>query len=228
LWHGRLGYTISRAPSHILVLYNIINIRIKGLMFKNKKDKIEKELEKDSLEQLSENREEEIPVTEAEQEAPATEVSVEELNKKIEELTDLLKRKAAEFENYKRRTENDISVFYRYANESLLKEILPLLDDFDRVIAAFKEKHDQKTFHKGIELLYDKFKKTLIKQGLKEMDAEGKDFDVNLHDALMMQPDENSEPNKVLNVVEKGYFLNDKVLRHAKVIVSSKPEKEEN
>ena len=126
--------------------------------------------------------------------------------------------------NYKRRTDAEKSDYYSYANEKLIKELLPVLDDFDRALKAYDENHESEALKKGVELINDKFKAVLEKQGLKEIDSTGKDFDVHLHEALMQQPTDKSAPNKVLDTVEKGYNLKDKVLRHAKVVVSSKPE----
>jgi len=139
-------------------------------------------------------------------------------------LKEQLLRKAAEFENYKRRTENEISTLFKYANEGLILELLPVLDDFERVNNSFNEKHDAETFKKGIELVYDKFNKILQKQGIKEIESKGKPFDVNLHEAIMQTPNDELEPNTIIDVAEKGYNLKDKVLRHAKVVVSKKSE----
>ena len=146
-----------------------------------------------------------------------------ELAERVNELTDKLLRKAAEFENYKRRTENELSSVYKYANEKLISDLLPILDDFDRLNSAWDEKHDAEKYKEGIDLIYDKLKKILQKNGLKEMESAGKPFDVNLHDAILQVPKEEVEPNTVVDEVEKGYYLKDKVIKHAKVIVSSKP-----
>lgn len=147
-----------------------------------------------------------------------------EFEQQIAQLRDLYLRTAAEFENYKRRTDTERADFYAYASERLLKELLPVVDDFNRTMVSFEKSHDNEALKKGIDLVYEKFKTALKKQGLKEMNSDGKKFDVNLHEAIMQQPDEGKEPETILNTVEKGYYLKDKVLRHAKVVVSSKPE----
>ena len=147
-----------------------------------------------------------------------------DLSAKVNELTDKLLRKAAEFENYKRRTENELSSAYKYANERLIADLLPILDDFDRLNSAWNEKHDVEKYKEGIDLIYDKLKKVLQKHGLKEIDSAGNPFDVNLHDAVLQVPKTDVEPNTVVEEIEKGYYLKDKVIKHAKVIVSSKPE----
>jgi molecular chaperone GrpE len=188
-------------------------------MFKPKKEMEDKEKLKQEMDELQ------IPLTDTEEEENETEISEEDkLKKENDSLRDQLLRKAAEFENYKKRTENDFTALYKYANEGLIRELLPVLDDFERVIKSWNDEHDIEIFRKGIELVYDKFRKILEKQGLKEIESNGKHFDVNLHEALMQVPNEKIEPNTVTEVIEKGYKLKDKILRHAKVIVSAKPE----
>ncbi len=185
--------------------------------------------------QKHENESFEIPINDSE--VNTEEVNSEEQNSEADNsgsetnlqkqnslLKDQLLRKSAEFENYKRRTENEIATLFKYANEGLILELLPVLDDFERVNNSWNEKHDPETFKKGIELVYDKFNKILQKQGLKEIDSKGKQFDVNQHEAILQTPNAELEPNTIIDVAEKGYNLKDKVLRHAKVIVSGKPE----
>lgn len=121
----------------------------------------------------------------------------------------------------KKRTDSERAEFFAYAGEKVLTDLLPVLDDFDRTMGSFEKSHDKDALKKGIDLVYEKFRSVLEKQGLKIMESDGKKFDVNLHEAIMQQPDETKEPETILNTVEKGYFLKDKVLRHAKVVVSS-------
>lgn len=149
-----------------------------------------------------------------------------EFEKAAEEWKEQFIRKAAEFENYKKRTDLEKADFFSYANERFMNELLPVLDDFDRIMNSYNEKHDAEDFKKGIDLVYEKFKGILQKHGLKEMDSDNKPFDVNLHEAILQHPDNDAEANTVLQTAEKGYFIKDKVLRHAKVIVSTKPEQE--
>lgn len=190
-------------------------------MIKNKKDKHEKtnsipkeiKINDPAAEEKTEN---ESDVNESNK--------ITELENQVLQLKDQYLRTAAEFENYKRRTDAEKSGFYAYAVERLLTELLPVVDDFDRTMVSFEKNHDNDALKKGIDLVHEKFRAVLSKQGLKEMESDGKKFDVNLHEAIMQQPDEEKEAETVLNTVEKGYFLKDKVLRHAKVVVSSKPE----
>ncbi len=152
------------------------------------------------------------------------ETRIAELEKQVQNYKDLYMRTAAEFENYKKRTDNERADFYNYAGEKVLAEMLPVLDDFDRTMESFEKSHDKDALKKGIDIVYEKFKNVLLKQGVTEMDSNGKKFDVNLHEAILQQPDPDKEPETVLTTVEKGYKYKDKVLRHAKVVVSSKPE----
>jgi molecular chaperone GrpE len=178
---------------------------------KSRKEKTDKEINKEEIEEIEET-------------ASSAEGESGGKQEEVSQLRDQLLRKAAEFENYKKRTESEISSYLKYANEELITELLPVLDDFDRVISSWDEKHDVETFKKGVELIYDKFKKVLGKKGLKEMESTGKPFDVNLHDALMQVENNELKPNTVADTVEKGYYLKDKVLRHAKVLVSKNGE----
>lgn len=199
-------------------------------MFKTKKDKLEKELLKEELENINipikETTEEENTLQEEEQQNQGEQSDRIELENQVKFYKDQLLRKAAEFENYKKRTEAETSNVYRYANEALIRDLLPVLDDFNRIKKSWDEKHDLESFKKAFELVYEKFVKVLQKQGVKEMDVLGKEFDVNLHEALMQAPDADAEPNTVTGVIENGYYLKDKVLRHAKVIVSSNSNQE--
>jgi len=154
---------------------------------------------------------------------------IEKYKKEIEVLKDTLLRKVAEFENYKKRTEGEISNYLKYASEHIIKQLIPVYDDFSRSLDSIEkgETKDFETLKKGIELVFGKFEKVLKNEGLKEMDVIGKEFDVNLCDALLQVPKEDVKPHTVLDVVEKGYFLKDKVIKHAKVLVSAEVPKEE-
>lgn len=162
------------------------------------------------------------------------EMSVEKLLEKIkvleedrERLSDLLKRKMAEFENYKRRTEQEISNIYKYAAEGFIKKIIAVYDDLARSLAHADEKNDMKALIDGLKMVFDKFTKTLEEEGVKKIEAEGKEFDYELHEALMQQPSDEVEPNTVLQEIEPGYTYKDKVLKHTKVIVSQGTDNEE-
>jgi molecular chaperone GrpE len=151
---------------------------------------------------------------------------IAELEKQSAQLKDQLLRKAAEFDNYKRRTENDFASLTKFAAENIITQLVPVLDDFNRSLKSIKEKGENDSLYKGIELIYAKFLKVLEAQGLKTMDVVGKEFNVDVHDALMQMPRADVPPHTVLEEVEKGYLLFDKVIRHAKVVVSAAPAEE--
>ena len=164
---------------------------------------LNKELDKDLLE-----KEEEILV------------KVGQLENEIADLKDKLLRKAAEFENYKRRTENDQINLLKYSAESFIVKLLPVVDDFERSIEHMESAKDIESIKKGILLIYDKLMKILSEQGVKKIDAVGNPFNVEFHEALMQRKSEGVKPHTVLDEIEKGYFYKDKVIRHSKVIVS--------
>ena len=146
-----------------------------------------------------------------------------EAEKQVEMYKDLMYRKAAEFENFKKRSENESASIVKYANEALISELIPVLDDFERSLKAAKSSKDFDSLFRGIEMIYQKLVKNLGRRGVKSFETLGKEFDVAFHDALLQIPREDVAPHTVLEEVEKGYTLHDKVIRHAKVIVSTTP-----
>uniref|UniRef100_A0A832DFY8 Protein GrpE n=1 Tax=Ignavibacterium album TaxID=591197 RepID=A0A832DFY8_9BACT len=162
------------------------------------------------------------------------EIKIEELQKRIEELEkesnewkEKFLRKAAEFENYKRRTENDQLNLVTYAAESFIKKILPIVDDFERSLEHINDSNDYEKLKEGVQLIYNKLIKVLDEQGVKKIEAVGKPFDVHFHEALMQKADNSVPAHTVLEELEKGYVYKDKVIRHAKVVVSSEDQAEE-
>jgi molecular chaperone GrpE len=139
----------------------------------------------------------------------------------VDQLRDQLQRKVAEFENYRRRTDEEKSALIRYGHEGLLVQLLPVLDDFDRSMKAGAEFKDFASFYTGIELLRSKFLKVLENKGLAAISAKGQPFDVHLHEAVLQVPSADVEPGTVIDEVETGYTLYDRVIRHTKVIVSA-------
>lgn len=126
----------------------------------------------------------------------------------------------AEFDNYKKRTLKEKSEILKNAAESSLKGLLPIVDDFERGLAAIKDSSDVQSVKEGMELIYNKLVKYLASNGVKAIESTGATFDPDLHEAIAMIPTEDAEQKgKVIDTVEKGYMLNDKVLRHSKVAV---------
>lgn len=146
-----------------------------------------------------------------------------EAEKQADIYKDLLYRKAAEFENFKKRAENELGSVVKFANESLIGDLLPVLDDFERSLKAAKTSKEFDSLYRGIELIYQKLVKNIEKRGVKSFETVGKEFNVDFHDALLQIPREDVAPHTVLEEIEKGYTLRDKVIRHAKVIVSTSP-----
>jgi molecular chaperone GrpE len=150
-------------------------------------------------------------------------IQLEDLQKQVDQYKDLLLRKAAEFDNYKRRIESETINIIKYATESLIEDLLPVLDDFERSLKHSKESTDYNGLVKGVELIYQKLIKVLDARGVKPFETIGKEFNVDYHDAVMQLSRTNVPPHTVIEVVEKGYMMDDKVIRHAKVVVSSAP-----
>ncbi len=145
---------------------------------------------------------------------------VEELEKQNEELKDSLLRKIAEFENYKRRTEKDQLNLIEYAAESVLLKIIPVYDDLNRSLEHIAETDNVESIKEGLKMVAEKFRKTLEEIGVKKIETKDKQFDYNYHEALMQQNVEGVPPHTVISEIEPGYIYKDKVLKHAKVIVS--------
>lgn len=126
----------------------------------------------------------------------------------------------SEFENFRRRTAREKLDLIQSANEKLVNAFLPIIDDFERAEKAFKGSESREM--EGFLLIYTKFKKILDQAGIKVMEAKGTDFNPDLHEAITQVPAPNeSQKGKVMDVVENGYLLNDKVIRFAKVVVGS-------
>ncbi len=145
---------------------------------------------------------------------------LKEAEKEIEVLKDRLLRTAAELDNFRKRTEREISQIIQNANERLIKDILPVIDDLERSLKLSHEGGNEKDFRKGIELIYQKLMSVLQSYGLEPIESENKEFDVEQHEALLQMEKEGIPPGIVIEEHEKGYLLNGKVLRHAKVVVS--------
>jgi len=168
----------------------------------------------------------EVQKSEVVDEIEALKIENENLKKEVEEYKDRLLRRVAEFENYKKRLEADYASAVKYANEKLFLEILPIVDDLERSLESGKEKPDFDSFYQGIKMIYSKLMKVLESHGVKPFESVGKQFDVYYHEALLRIPRDDVPPDTVIDEVERGYMYYDKVLRHAKVIVSSPVDKQ--
>ena len=197
-------------------------------MSKQKKDKQEEKENK-----ITENEEildESVKENEDENEKliDKSEEKIAELEAQVKEWHDRFLRKAAEFENYKRRTENDQFNLINYAAESFIIKLLPVVDDFERTLQHIDDDNNIDAVKEGIKLVYEKLLKVLDEQGVKKMKVKGEPFNVDYHDALMQRKDDSVPSHTVLEEIEKGYIYRDKVIRHAKVIVSEETSSDDN
>ena len=143
----------------------------------------------------------------------------EELTQQIQNEKDKYVRLYAEFENFRKRTAKEKLELFDTASEKVIKNLLPVLDDFERAIAEMK-KNKEDELVKGVELIYDKFKKTLEKEGLKHIEVKpGEDFDPEIHEAIAQVPVQDEKmKNKIVDTVEQGYQLGNKIIRFPKVV----------
>ena len=141
----------------------------------------------------------------------------------IDALKDQLLRTVAESENIRRRASRDIENAHKYANERLLEDLLPVLDSLEKAMELPDQSDNAKAVLEGIEISLRMFRETLEKGGVTIVDPVGEPFDPSKHEALAMVPNEEVEPNTVVEVVQKGYLLNERVVRAARVVVSASP-----
>ena len=138
----------------------------------------------------------------------------------LADLKDKYLRLAAEFENYKRRTSKERIELFKTANQELMVALLPVLDDMERASAATRDTEDAGAVRDALGIVQNKLNKTLQQKGLTAMDAKGGDFDAELHEAITQIPAPSDDlKGKIVDEVEKGYYLGDKVIRHAKVVL---------
>lgn len=148
------------------------------------------------------------------------ETKIDELEEKLKELSDKHLRLQAEFDNFRKRTIKEKADLIKSGGETVLTGILPVIDDFERAIQALKEVAEDDPGKKGTLLIYSKFREFLKLNNVKEIEALHVDFDVDHHEALTKIPaPEEKLKGKVVDVIQKGYMLNDKVIRYAKVVV---------
>jgi len=187
----------------------------------------EKDINIEEEENLEEVNTENTESTEAEKtEEAAQEEEAEELDPlekaqaELAEMKNQLLYKAAEFENYRKRTLKERAELILNGGEKVITAILPVLDDMERAIANGSKTEDPQVLREGMELIYQKFVKTLEAQGVSKIETKDADFDTDLHEAVAMVPGMGDDKKgKVIDCLQEGYKLNDKVIRHAKVAV---------
>ena len=181
----------------------------------NTVDKEEKEMTDEVVDQTEDQTED--------QKSEEPELTVEEkLLRQNEELNDKYLRLMADFENYKRNAIKDKMELAKTANKDFMMTIVSLLDDFERGMANMKDDAEVTAVKKGVDLIYKKFIDTLGTKGLKQMESKAIDFNADLHEAIAKIPAPSEDmKGKIIDVVEKGYFFNEKVIRYAKVVVAN-------
>jgi len=146
---------------------------------------------------------------------------IENLKNEVGELKDKYLRLYSEFDNFRRRTAKERTELLKAANEEVISALLPVLDDFERALKSINE-GEANSAKEGINLIHNKLYRTLESKGLKPMDVMGKEFNPELMEAITTSPaPSEQQKNKVIDVLEKGYYLNDKVIRFAKVVIGS-------
>ena len=190
------------------------------------------EAEDTEKESSKEEEEKEVPEAEASEEPEAKDAKPEEKTKtsffgkkkkdkfeqQVEELTDRLKRNMAEFDNFRKRTEKEKASMYVIGARDIVEKILPVVDNFERGLAQAPEGD---AFADGMKMIYKQLMTALDEMGVKEIEAKGKEFDPNLHNAVMHVEDENAGTNEVVEVFQKGYTYKDFVVRHSMVKVAN-------
>lgn len=187
-------------------------------MKEEKKDKIEKEETQQTVEETAPETEQN---TQKEEKKELTvEEQLEAANAEIANLNDQLLRKIAEFDNYRKRTIKEKTDLILNGGEKTIITILPVLDDMERALKNMKKADDVNAVLEGVELIYKKFMDILGKQGVSVIDTKEADFDVDLHEAVAQLPAPTPElKGKVMDCTQTGYKLNEKVIRHAQVVV---------
>jgi molecular chaperone GrpE len=203
-------------------------IRANGKLFDNKTGDIKEQL---NMEEVKNNNTEEVENQAEQQESAVIEEPVvneqvqqeselENLQAKLAEAQDKYLRLSAEFDNYRRRTLKEKADLMKTAGEDVLINVIPVLDDFERAMQSLDTAKDPEAIKEGITLIYTKFKDFLQSRGVKEIPAAQEKFDTEYHEAITKIPAPNKKlKGKVVDVIQKGYFLHEKVVRYAKVVV---------
>jgi len=145
------------------------------------------------------------------------------LEQERDEFRNLLQRTRADFENYQKRTQRDQAQERRYSHGGLALDLLPILDNFDRAVAAAKQAGESGPLVQGVAMIQNQVLDALKRNGITRIEAMGQPFDPNLHQAVMQQPSADKPPSTVLDVLEQGFMIHDRVLRPARVIVAVPP-----
>ncbi|MBL7788417.1 MAG: nucleotide exchange factor GrpE [Chitinophagales bacterium] len=182
-------------------------------MEENKKEELELELEQEN----SQNIGDEQTASNVEQKDTEAENSLEA---QLAEQKDKFLRLFAEFDNYKKRVAKEQREFYAIAGKDIILDMISVNDDFERALKSFEGSEDLSAIKEGVQLIYDKLNKTIEKKGVKKIEAKGMHFDVEKHEAITEIPvSDDSQKGKVIDEIESGYMMHEKVIRFAKVVV---------
>ena len=183
---------------------------------------IPEDAEEEASEEETKSEEKEKPKKKKSRKAKKEAEEIEDLKLKNAELNDKFLRLFSEFDNFRKRTIRERIELTKTASEQVIIGMLPVLDDFDRALKALEETDNIDSFKEGINLIHNKFKSTLTAKGLQVMKSKGETFDTDFHEAIteVPAPDEKMK-GKIMDEVERGYLLGDKVIRYAKVVVGS-------
>lgn len=188
---------------------------------KKTKETTENKKKEDKAKATKSEKEDKEPKKKESSKEEKKEVKVEKTDaEKLAEMNDKYLRLAAEYDNYRRRTLKEKMELSKTAGEDILVNILPVVDDFERGLDNIDKAKDIEAVKEGVQLIYNKFKDFLKQRGVKEIEAKETEFDTDMHEALTKIPAPTEElKGKVVDVIEKGYYLNDKIIRFSKVVV---------
>ena len=178
------------------------------------------EQEEAKVDETAANNNENNSETNSEDETAALNKKIESLEKELENSKKEYLFLMAEFDNFRKRTLKEKSEIIKNGAENAMRDLLPVIDDFERAIKAINENNELDSLKQGVDLIYNKFMKYLEKNGVKPIDSNDKEFNTELHEAVTTFPaPDPAQKGKVIDTVQKGYTLNDKVIRFAKVVV---------
>lgn len=175
----------------------------------------------ESTPEETEESTEQAPASETEEKKGFFKKKKDPRDEKIEELTDRVKRQMAEFENFRKRTDKEKSAMYEMGAKDIIERILPVIDNFERGLATVPEDAKETPLAEGMEKIYKQFRKTLEEAGVKAIEAVGREFDPNYHNAVMHVDDDSLGENIVAEELQKGYMYRDSVVRHSMVKVAN-------
>ena len=192
-------------------------LRMKNRIFNMSK---EKKINQDNIEKETEINEQDSQSIEKDLESESTE-KVEDLGQKLIEMNDKYLRLYSDFENYRKRTSKEKLDMIKFASEDTIKDLLPIIDDYERAMEDIDNQDISDTTKEGLRLIYSKLMNTLTQKGVKPINAKGELFDENIHEAITQIPAQcDEDKGRVIDEITKGYFMFDKVIRFSKVVVA--------